>query len=60
MARRHFALELDLKIKSESVARLSGAQSDGNKLLRDAGYIQGLIAAQQLFTEIVQHEKDED
>lgn len=60
MARRHFVVELDDTIKHEAVARLSTASSDGSKLLRDAGYIQGLIAARDLLKDIEAANRKDD
>ena len=54
MARRSFTAELDDRIKADAVARLIAATpDDAQKLLKDAGYIQGLKAARDLFDEVM-------
>lgn len=61
MARRNFAVELDDKIKADSVAALMKRPADPGLLQWSAGYVQGLTAAKLLYDEILQAAlKDED
>ena len=61
MARRSFTAELDDRIKNDAVARMTAATSDdAYKLLKDAGYIQGLKAARDLYDEILRGNLKDD
>jgi hypothetical protein len=61
VARRFFLVELDQKIKDDSVGSFL-KPADPTRLTRDAGYIQGLTDAKNLFEAIAsanQKERDE-
>lgn len=59
MKRRHFASELADRIVRDSVAfHLKPVDTD--RLARDAGFVQGLQAAKDLYEEIDKHNRQED
>ncbi len=60
MARRNFIVELSDLTVNYAVTSLSKQPAEPDRLVRDAGYVQGLNAAKLLFEEIVRSENEKD